>query len=172
MHHLLLPGRKDAFFPLVFWRKIRFLRWQELLLEFLLFLVQESLTHICVLCVLYEYIWKELERLFIFYIKSFDTEIGPSTISRWIVDTVRFAYDQKPQFFFKQGLCTWAKSFKLKFKFCLVERCPNGFSSQRRLLAVWNSFIIFYLGDSAGLNTKLFSMVPTMASQKVISSTV
>lgn len=35
------------------------------------------------------------ERLFISYVKSYDKEICPSTISRWTVDTVRFAYEQK-----------------------------------------------------------------------------
>ena len=34
------------------------------------------------------------KRLFISYVKAYDKEINASTISRWIVDTVRFAYDQ------------------------------------------------------------------------------
>ena len=33
--------------------------------------------------------------LFISFVKNYDKEISPSTISKWIVDTVRFAYDQK-----------------------------------------------------------------------------
>ena len=34
------------------------------------------------------------EILFISYIKAYDKEISTSTLSRWTVDTVRFAYDQ------------------------------------------------------------------------------
>ena len=34
------------------------------------------------------------EGLLFFFIKAYDKEISASTISRWIVDTVRFAYDQ------------------------------------------------------------------------------
>ena len=37
---------------------------------------------------------RKRERLFISCVKNYD-KISPSTISRWIVDTVRFAYDQK-----------------------------------------------------------------------------
>ena len=35
------------------------------------------------------------KRLFISFVKNYDKEISPSTLSRLIVDTVRFAYDQK-----------------------------------------------------------------------------
>ena len=38
---------------------------------------------------------KKRKRLFISFVKNYDKEISPSTISRWIVDTLRFAYDQK-----------------------------------------------------------------------------
>ena len=38
---------------------------------------------------------RKRKRLFISFVKNYDKEISPSTISRWIVDTVRFAYDQK-----------------------------------------------------------------------------
>ena len=100
--HYLLFGQFLVLSCIFSWfkKKIRFLQWQEFLLKFLHFLVQESPTHICVPCMLYEYIWEELkaserrERLFISYIKSHDKEIGPFNISRWIVDTVCFAYNQ------------------------------------------------------------------------------
>ena len=38
---------------------------------------------------------RKRKRLFISFIKNYDKEISPSTISGWIVDTVCFAYDQK-----------------------------------------------------------------------------
>ena len=108
------------------------------------------------------------ERLFISYIKAYDKEISASTVSRWIVDTVRFAYDQS-------GSSSAAKICAhelraLSSSLAWLNYVPLDTVLRAGYWRSENSFIKFYLRDTAGLNEKLFSLGPIVVAQKIISS--
>ncbi|MCG7878571.1 MAG: hypothetical protein JAY75_22815 [Candidatus Thiodiazotropha taylori] len=113
---------------------------------------------------------RKRERLFISYVKNYDKEISPSTISRWIVETVRFACDQKGSF--KSSKICAHELRALSASFAWLNGVPLDAVLRAGFWRSENSFIKFYLRDTAGINGKLFSLGPVVASQTVISSTV
>ena len=107
------------------------------------------------------------KRLFISYIKAYDKEICASTISRWIVDTVRFSYEDSGS---SSGKICAHELRALSSSFAWLNRVPLDSVLKAGYWHSENSFIRFYLRDMAGINEKMFSLGPVVASQKVINS--
>ena len=107
------------------------------------------------------------KRLFISYIKAYDKEICASTISRWIVDTVRFSYEDSGS---SSGKICAHELRALSSSFAWLNRVPLDSVLKAGYWRSENSFIRFYLRDMAGINEKMFSLGPVVASQKVINS--
>ena len=101
-------------------------------------------------------------------VKSYDKEICPSIISRWIVDTVGFAYEQK-QSSTPNKICAH-KLRALSSSFAWLNEVPLDAILRSGYWCSEDSFIRFYLRDTAGINEKLFSLGPIVASQKINSS--
>ena len=106
---------------------------------------------------------RKRKRLFISFVKNYDKEISPSTLSRWIVDTVHFAYGQKCSSTSNKICADELRALSASFAWL------NGVPLDAVLRAgFWRSeysFIKFYLRDTAGINGKLFSLGPIVASQ-------
>ena len=101
------------------------------------------------------------EILFISYIKAYGKEINASTISRWIVYTVRFSYDLSGS---SSAGKACAHGLRALLNFGMVK-----LYSLRHCWRSENFFIKFYLRDTAGLNEKI-SLGPIVVAQKVIGS--
>ena len=86
------------------------------------------------------------------------------------MDTVRFAYDQKCNSTSNKTCAHELRALSASFAWL------NGVPLDTVLRAVFwrseDSFIKFYLSDTAGINAKLFSLGPDVALQTVISSSV
>ena len=113
---------------------------------------------------------RKKKRLFISFVKNYDKEISPSTISRWIMDTDCFANDQK-------CICTSNKICAhelraLSARFAWLNGVPLDAVLRAGCWRSEDSFIRFYLRDTEGINGKLFSLGPVVASQTVICSSV
>ncbi|MBV2113361.1 MAG: hypothetical protein KUF82_20610 [Candidatus Thiodiazotropha sp. (ex Ctena orbiculata)] len=107
-------------------------------------------------------------RLFISFVKGYTKEISASTISRWIVDSVRFAYSQSSS-------CSASKVCAHELRALSTSWAWLNHVPLDRILRAgfWrsdNSFIRFYLRDTSGQNQRLFSLGPIVAAQSVISS--
>ena len=93
--------------------------------------------------------WRKRKILFISFIKNYDKAISPSTISRWNVDTVRFAYEQKCSSMSNKICAHELRALSASFAWL------NGVPLDAVLRAgVWcseDSFIRFYLRDTAGI---------------------
>ena len=113
------------------------------------------------------YFRRNRKRLFISYIKAYDKEICASTISRWIVDTVRFSYEDSGS---SSGKICAHELRALSSSFAWLNRVPLDSVLKAGYWHSENSFIRFYLRDMAGINEKMFSLGPVVASQKVINS--
>ena len=113
---------------------------------------------------------RKRKKLFISFVKNYDKEISPSTISRWIVDTVHFAYDQKYSST-SNKICAHELR-ALSTSFAWVNGVPLDAVLRAGFWHCEDSFIRFYPRDTAGINGKLFSLGPLVASQTVISSPV
>lgn len=109
---------------------------------------------------------KDRKRLFISYVKAYEKEISASTISRWIVDTVRFSYEKSGN----SSLKICAHELRaLSTSFAWLNRVPLDSVLRAGFWRSENSFVRCYLRDTTGLNEKLFSLGPVVAAQNVIS---
>ena len=86
------------------------------------------------------------------------------------MDTVRFAYDQKYSST-SNKICAH-KLRALSARFAWLNRVPSDSVLRAGFWRSEDSFIRFYLRDTAGINGKLFSLGPVVASQTVISPSV
>ena len=86
------------------------------------------------------------------------------------MDTVRFAIDQKCSST-SNKVC--AHEFRaLSASFAWLNGVPLDAILRAGFWRSEDSFIRFYLRDTAGINGKLFSLGPVVASQTVMSSSV
>ena len=86
------------------------------------------------------------------------------------MDTVRFAYDQKYSST-SNKICAHELR-ALNASFAWLNRVPLDSVLRASFWRSEDSFIRFYLRDTAGINGKLFSLGPVVASQTVISPSV
>lgn len=111
---------------------------------------------------------RERKRLFISYVKNYDKEISASSISRWIVDSVRFAYEQSRS---NSAVKVCAHELRaLSTSFAWLNYVPLDSILRAGYWRSENSFIKFYLRDTTGQHEKLFSLGPVVAAQTVITS--
>ena len=107
------------------------------------------------------------KRLFLSYVQAYDKEISASSISRWIVDTVKFSYEDSGSS--SRKICAHELR-ALSASFAWLNRVPLDSVLRAGYWRSENSFIRCYLRDTTGLNGKLFSLGPVVAAQEVIYS--
>ena len=105
--------------------------------------------------------------LFISYIKAYDKETCASTVSRWIVDTVHFSFEDSGS---SSGKICAHELRALSSRFAWLNRVPLDSVLKAGYWRSENLFIRFYRRDMAGINEKNFSLGPVVAAQKVINS--
>ena len=109
---------------------------------------------------------KKRRRTFISHLESSDKEISADSISRCIVQTIKFAYESKNLDMSKvnaHDVRAWSSSWAWSNKIPLVDNVIKA--------SVWSSenlLIRFYLRDNSGIVRSLADLGPLIAAQQVV----
>lgn len=108
---------------------------------------------------------KDRKRLFISHLESYEKEISADSISRWIVQTIKFAYESRNIEVSKVNaheVRAWSSSWAWSNKVPLDDVVKAGFWSSE------NSFIRFYLRDTSLVAQTMADLGPVVVAQQIV----
>lgn len=110
------------------------------------------------------------KRLFLSFLKGYDKEISASTISRWIVSTIKQAYEQSGESIQNSRVIKAHEIRALSNSYAFLNNTSLEYILKAGYWRSPSAFLKFYLRDTSGQASDLRALGPLVASQTIVSA--